>query len=332
MAPISIVASMYNSRSRALEVIERLFFPSVLNNASSNKQLILLDDGSVLRRETQALVDEYLPDFRRKFGDVHYLVNSCNMGIAGSYNRGMKIAEGDCIIVANDDIYFPQGSVDALSTALFEEENSAMLGPVTNYIWSLLGPITNYSWSRQNVGRLFPRLKDFSQQELNRIEDFARCLRESRCSRLKVKQLPTFCAALRKTALEAVGYLDERFRYAYYEDVDLCSRLGLEYDLILDTSIFIEHGGPEGGSVSILQSRSNALFYLIINGWKFARKHSFTEWLRVNIASQSGMSSGRLNVSRLIKQASSRESKNQIVSESVGQPIDASVDRLDGKN
>ena len=90
----SIIISMYNARASTLEVVDKLLMPSLINNLDSSKQLILLDDVSPLRKETRELVEKYKLDLEKRLGDFKYVENEHNLGFAGSYNRGMKMAEG----------------------------------------------------------------------------------------------------------------------------------------------------------------------------------------------------------------------------------------------
>lgn len=80
MALTSIVTSMYNATGRPLEALDRLYFPSLLNNASSDMQLILIDDGSPGKEDTGRLVDRYRGELEKRFGQFVYIDKEKNMG------------------------------------------------------------------------------------------------------------------------------------------------------------------------------------------------------------------------------------------------------------
>ena len=115
----TIVTSMYNKSSQVIETIDKLFLPSLLNNASSDKELILIDDVSPAKSETLALLDKYLPELKKKFGNVEFVQNEENLGFGPSYNGGIMRANGANIVVVNDDVYFPENSVSKLTSILF---------------------------------------------------------------------------------------------------------------------------------------------------------------------------------------------------------------------
>jgi len=262
MRDSSIVISMYNVRPEAIEVIDKLLMPSLLNNIDSGKQLILLDDASPLCKETSALVDKYRPDLERKLGDFKYLENDQNLGFSGSYNKGMKSSDGKAVMISNDDVYFPLQSIDSLFNVLNSHPDAGAVGPVTNYAYNF-----------QNT-RLFGRIRDYSAGELQRIEDFASELR-------KIMQDKTyesfgligFCLAFRKDVLEDVGYFDERYKHGLYEDSDLNRKIiNSGRKIILDASTFVEHGGPDGGSMSIDINSLKGMKALFVNMFKYVTK------------------------------------------------------------
>jgi len=263
MVHASIIVSMYNAGSKVIELLDKLFFPSLLRNASSDKQLILLDDASPLQKETQRLVSKYTPDIGRRFGDFRYIRNPQNLGFAGSYNKGMQIAEGIYLIIANDDVYFPVGSLASLTDILREEPRAGLVGPITNWV-------TAY----QNT-RLFPRIRNCSPQELERIERFAAELRRRVGRRtIPVDRLIGFCLAIRRDVIRAVGYLDESFAHGLYEDDDYCLRARQAgFQLLLDLSTFVHHGGPSGGGLSLRQNPWRTVRAAFRNGRRLARKH-----------------------------------------------------------
>jgi len=254
---------MYNARSPVLEVIDRLFFPSLVRNGSADKQLILLDDASPLRKETLMLVGKYEAEFRRAFGDFQFLQNAHNCGFAGSYNRGMRRAEGEHVILLNDDVYLPRGSLDGLLDVLRSEVGAGLVGPVTNWVCGY-----------QNT-RLFPRLKDFSPSELERIETFARELRRRVGRRvIPVPRLIGFCLAISGDLIREIGYLDESFAHGLYEDDDYCLRARKAgYRVLVDAATFVEHGGPRGGGMSFRQNFLKTLAAAFANGVRLAKKH-----------------------------------------------------------
>jgi GT2 family glycosyltransferase len=263
MIDTSIVISMYNATQDILVVLERLLFPSLCQNASPNKELILLDDYSPLRAQTNALVHKFKVEFTARFGQFIYTQNSRNLGFAASYNRGIGLARGEYIVLANSDLYFPQDAIDALCHALR-----------ANPAYGIVGPVTNGKVGFQHT-RLFKNLSDYSLDEIARIENFARWLKRAMPQRyLENVDLLGFCLCCKREVFEKSGYFDTRFKAGSMEDVDLIVRAKKYYVVALDCSTFVEHGGVTGQSLSLLQGKSprNFLYFVFINPARYLLK------------------------------------------------------------
>lgn len=257
----SIVVSMYNAGPAILEILDKLFFPSLIRQADSSSQIILLNDCSPLRLETQKLVENYLPELRG-FGDVKYIENEQNLGFGGSYNKGLRMAEGDVVIPVNDDVYFTLGSLESLAKV-------ALLPGV-----GVCGPVTDSGYGYQKT-QLFKRPKDFSEAELARVDNFALFLKKAMEGRvISNYMLSGFCLAMARNVLKKVGYFDDkRFPFGLWEDVDLVRRIRhAGFEVVVDAQTFIEHGGPYGQSNSILQRPFTATLRFIDNGLRFGKK------------------------------------------------------------
>lgn len=268
----SIVVSMYNAKASTIEVIDKLFFPSLIRNLSGDKEVIIIDDNSPLEQATNELLEKYLEEIKAKSHNVITARNETNLGFAKSYNRGIKASSGKDIIVVNDDVYFPVGSIDSLLRVL---NSDASFGSVA--------PSSNNAYSYQNV-LFFDRIKGYSKDEINRIERFSNWLREvmENTIILPKNRMTGFCLALRKDMLDEIGYFDERFSYGMFEDDDLDRRIrAAGYKVALDAGNFIEHGGVTGQSTSILQYKGKAVKAFIENIIKFMVKHnSYLETLK----------------------------------------------------
>lgn len=240
---LSIIVSMYNKKQKTIEVIDKLFFPSLIRNVSKEMELILIDDKSPLNKETDKLVRKYRGQLKKKLKSFIYLKNKKNLGFSKSYNRGIMLAKSEAILVTNDDVYFTKDSIKRLYKVAVENKMAGVIGPVTNYAASF-----------QNT-RLFKKLLSYSSEELNRIESFARLLRKlMKDKTYSVNKLIGFCGIYKKSILNKTGYFDSRV--PDFEDDDLNFRVQKKgYSLMLAADIFVEHGGIEGGSVSMSQNK-----------------------------------------------------------------------------
>jgi len=253
----TIVMSMYNAREKTIKVVDKLFFPGLINNASPDKQLVLLDDCSPAQKETEALVDKYKPDLVQRFGDVRITRNEQNLGFGASYNKGMKFADGENFLLVNSDIYLSEGSVDSLVKTLSEDDS-----------YGLVNPVSSYQFGFQNTF-LAPKVKKYSPEELKQIEEFAKWLRkvmQGKRYKFPNSRGTMSCFVVRKTP---ETYFDERFKFGFCEDTDLNERmLRAGYKLIVDASTYVWHYG----SASTCQRKLKSAYALTINGAKLVAK------------------------------------------------------------
>lgn len=269
----SIVVSMYNKKESTLEIIDKMFFPSLIRNASKDKELIILDDLSPMKVETENLIKKYIHKLKSKFGRVVFLRNEKNLGFAGSYNRAMSLARGENLIVTNDDIYLPKGSIDNFISILNRNKNIGVVGPITGWRGS-----STYQYCKHGA-----ELKAYSKREFEKIELFAVKVKNLLKNRplKKVEYIAGFCFATRKSIINKIGGFDDRFLYGHLEDTDLIIRIGREKDIMVAPSLYIHHGGIDGASASINQHPMKYLKFRIINIYKFIKKYSLWRYLKM---------------------------------------------------
>lgn len=289
----SIIVSMYNKSPDVIETIDKLFLPSLLRNASSDKELILIDDVSPAKKETYSMIDKYLPELKKKFGNVDFYQNKENLGFGPSYNGGIMRTEGDDIVVVNDDVYFPVGSIDKLTSVLSESDSVGMASPITNEKASF-----TYQYCKQA-----PQIKKYSQSEFDRIEEFAKyALEKQSKKRIKADLVTGFCFAMPTDLLKELDGFDERFKFGMFEDTDLARRVNKTHDIIIAPDVYIHHGGVKGSSGSISQVPWKMLKAGLVNQYKYGKKwndHSGT--LKHVVKGFIGMQTGKYTVSELFK-------------------------------
>lgn len=143
-----------------------------------------------------------------------------NQGYAAGVNRGIKIAQGDYLLILNPDIVITQEAILKMIQFLKENKRAGLVGPrlikPNNQLqyscftfYKFFTPI----WRRTILGHLLP----IAQKELNRflMKDFDHL--SNRC----VDWLQGSCLLVKRAALRQVGLMDERF-FLYFEDTDWC--------------------------------------------------------------------------------------------------------------
>lgn len=148
--------------------------------------------------------------------------NTKNIGYAGANNQGIKLAKGEYIATLNPDVIVLRESIEKLFKFLENNPDVAIAGP------QLLNPDKSIQYSccrfpkvytpairRTFLGKL-PLFKKERDRYL--MLDF---------DHKKTKQVDWLIGAalmMRKSALDKIGLLDERF-FLYFEDVDLARRI-----------------------------------------------------------------------------------------------------------
>ena len=156
---------------------------------------------------------------------LHVLRNAENAGFAAACNQGWLAGEGQRLLFLNPDTECLPGSVETLTRRL-EGDSS---------IWALGGHLIDPSGSSQtgfNI-RGFPSVGAAAAELLllDRIWPRNPWTRRYRVagrdpdSGGDVDQPAAACLMVRRAVLSAMGGFDERFRPAWFEDVDLCRRI-----------------------------------------------------------------------------------------------------------
>ncbi len=288
---LSLVVSMYNSKPETVKMVKELFLPSLLRQVDSKTQLVIVDDGSPLYQETTGMVDGFLEELNGQAGDVVRKRFSENQGFAGAYNHGIQKCDGSVVIIVNDDIYLPKGSVRSLVNVLTLDVKTGAAGPV----------IDN-SWSFQGIN-LFDRIKDLSPKQLRRIEQFSSWLRKVMYG--KTYQVPGprgillgACLAFKKEVFDEIGPFDENYKRGLFEDADWEKRArSAGYNLVVDAATFIEHGGPMGGSISLKQlptiDRTRAM---VANAYRYGKRWDCLGSLPIDLTIALLQSSGLFSI------------------------------------
>ncbi len=266
MTPIDIVVVSYNRRDLLLqccaavgrlEQATRLF---VVDNAS--------DDGSA------AAVRERVPA-------AHVIDMGSNRGFAAAVNRGVGEGSAPLVLLLNSDASIQSAALGRLAEVLERDPEVAGAGPRIRGAGGQLELSTGRTMSVLNdIGFLVAGL-------LHRGGNGPLTpLLERHASRPRIAgSLTGACLLLRRTALESVGGLDERF-FLYAEDVDLCLRLrqaGWRLRYVPEATACHLRGGSAAtapAATALAYRRSQLAFYdkhrgsvqrTMLRGWLLAR-------------------------------------------------------------
>lgn len=158
---------------------------------------------------------------------VRCLISESNRGFAGGMNWACSHAQGDWLLLVNNDTVFPSFAIDALLRVLKEApENVAMIGPVTNAAGNgqrLWKPGTSHpEWLA--IGQTLHK------KPTRHLMPAYRC--------------DFFCIAIRRDVWTLLHGLDEAFGLGYYEDFDFSLRLrAAGFEQMITEDVFVLHTG-----------------------------------------------------------------------------------------
>jgi GT2 family glycosyltransferase len=154
---------------------------------------------------------------------VRVISNDDNYGFVKADNVGVQAANGEYVVFLNNDT---TGTSAWLSRLIFylRESHVGMVGPVTN--WS-------GNESRINV----------TYTTISAIDDSAESYTRERVGMtFDIRLLALFCVALRRSTLEEVGLLDERFGIGMFENDDYALRVSERgYTILSAEDVFVHH-------------------------------------------------------------------------------------------
>jgi GT2 family glycosyltransferase len=247
--PASIVVSTHNNL-----VLTRLCLESLLANTDyPSYEVVIVDNAS----------DDGTPDYLRQLAKLHrhvrVVVNEENMGFPRACNQGLALANGELLVLLNNDTMVPPGWLMSLVRVLDDPEVGAA-GPVTNRI-------ANNEAEIEASYRTWGECLDFARRraQSENMEPF------------EIRLAAMFCFAMRRDVYEWIGPLDEHFGLGMLEDDDYSIRLlGAGYRLLCSPGVFVHHFGegsfgalvPTGEHAGLLRANRKRLEDKWGNTWQ----------------------------------------------------------------
>ncbi len=183
-------------------------------------ELIVVDNNS--NDGTQ----EYLKELKSNYDNVKIILNEENKGFPAGNNQGIKVADGEFIVLLNNDTLLTPNWLNSLIKKFDIDERAGLVGPISNSVGNeqcvYLENLAEYNY-------------------LNITEEY---VKKHKNTYFETKLLGFFCVAIKKEVIEKIGYLEEAFTTGTYEDNDFCLRAQKNgYKLLIAEDSFVYHKG-----------------------------------------------------------------------------------------
>lgn len=222
-----------------------LCLQSVFDHSGNDWELVVVDNGST--DGTPAFLAGLACGARVP---VKVITNTTDLGFPVAVNQGLRVADGDILVLLNNDAVVVHRWLDHLEGLL--------------QLVGMAGPMSNYAPPPQLV-------EDIPYVDMVQMHRFAENWGiQHPATGLGVPKISGFCMAMRREVYETVGGMDEQFGLGYFEDDDYCERVRQAgYEIGIAQALFIHHFGsrtfgPDGTDVPKL---------LADNLVKFEAKH-----------------------------------------------------------
>jgi GT2 family glycosyltransferase len=211
---VSIVTLSWNAPGYTKKALE-----SIRERTSEPYEVIVVDNGS--GEETLSMlaaVDD---------PHVRIIYNKTNRGFAGGNNDGIAIAEGEYIVLLNNDVVVTDGWLDGLLDPFARQPGVGVTAPRSNIVVGHQ-QLTSLTYSTE------PAMQTFAAQRRDELA----------ATGYFADRAIGLCLCVDRTVFEHVGGLDERFGLGNFEDDDFSIRVrAAGYGIYVCNDVFIHHFG-----------------------------------------------------------------------------------------
>ncbi|WP_242281368.1 rhamnan synthesis F family protein [Pantoea deleyi] len=199
-----------------------------LDGVLSTANIILVDDAS--DDETKIFLEKYA-----EHNPVTLLRQNERLGYTKTSNNGIRAGYSENVLLLNSDTIVPPDSLSKLCTALNNQPNLGVVGPLSNAASTQSVPSIKGTAGQTAINALPEKL---SPAELDSYFE-----KNWDHELVRVPLVHGFCFMVKRAIFEQVGLFDEQsFPHGYGEENDFCFRVAdAGFDLAVLTNTYIYH-------------------------------------------------------------------------------------------
>ncbi len=190
---VSLIVLNWNGRQH-LEYC----LPSLLATDYPRYEIVVVDNAST---------DDSVAFVRENFPSVQVIANERNLGFSAGMNVGLRAAQGEIMVLLNNDVEVRPDWLRALVGAMLADETVGVAGCKVYYPD---GKTLQHAGATLNYPLLTSHHYGYQEEDQGQYDEIR-----------TVDYVTGAALALKREVLNKVGYLDEGF-FLYYDDPDLC--------------------------------------------------------------------------------------------------------------
>jgi GT2 family glycosyltransferase len=211
---VSIVMLSWNAPQ-----FTKLALESIRTHTSGDYEVIIVDNGS----------NDETVQWLRTLRDVRVIYNASNRGYAGGNNQAMAAANGEYVVLLNNDVIVTQGWLDDLLDAFNRIPALGVSAPRSNKI----------AGDQIVLDATYNSIEEMHRYAAERRRRYRR-------HGYMTDRAIGLCLCIDRRVIEEIGGIDERFGVGNFEDDDFCLRVrAAGYNIHVCDDVFIHHFGSQ---------------------------------------------------------------------------------------
>jgi len=196
----SIVIPVYNQWAFTAACLD-----SLAAHTDPPHEIIIIDNAS------SDGTAEHLRQRTGRNGGIAVITNDRNLGFTLAANQGLRAAAGEFVVLLNNDTTVTAGWLEGLQQVACSDDRIGIVAPklvrpATRRLQGIGGLVFCKGGMRPPVGEGLPPDAPGLQHPF------------------EIQYAEGSCMLIKRAVIDAIGYLDECFAPAYYEDTDYCFR------------------------------------------------------------------------------------------------------------